>query len=35
VASLRGELADALTAVEQARLELAQARERSLSLRPG
>jgi transposase len=32
VASLRGELADALTAVEQARLELAQARERIAEL---
>ena len=32
MASLRGELADALTAVEQARLELAQARERIAEL---
>ena len=32
VASLRGELADALTAVEQARAELAQARERIAEL---
>jgi capsule polysaccharide export protein KpsE/RkpR len=32
VASLRGELADALTALEQARAELAQARERIAEL---
>jgi outer membrane protein TolC len=32
VASLRGELADALTALEQARAELAQARERVAEL---
>jgi transposase len=32
VASLRGELADALTALEQARAELAQARERMAEL---
>ena len=35
VASLRGELAVAVAAVEQARAELAQARERIAELRPG